>query len=184
MLREVGFEMDRRLYMSPAAEVDAWTADLREPFVAFIALDARERTDEELSDLARTLIDAGCVYSVTWGPQAEPMDLFMDLVTIEKEKAGGIEIGGLDMMTAAFHGLPLAEALWYAVHNTFAPHTEITALVAVVDAEFSEEIERYLCDIARLDEDYDVIYDAQVAAEESARPRGWIERLREMLARP
>ena len=29
-----------------------------------------------------------------------------------------------------------------------------------------------------------MIYDAQVTAEESARPRGWIEHLREMLARP
>jgi hypothetical protein len=52
-----------------------------------------------------------------------------------------------------------------------------------VDDEFSEEIERYLSDIARLDEDFDVIYNAEVAAEELARPRGWIERLREKLAR-
>jgi hypothetical protein len=102
----------------------------------------------------------------------------MDLVTIEKEEAGG-----LDVMTDDFHGDPLPEALWYAVYNTSAPYTEITALVAVVDEEFSEEIERYLSDIALLDEDYDVIYNAQVAAEESTRPRGWIERLREKLAR-
>jgi hypothetical protein len=183
MLREVGFEMGRRLYVLPAADVDAWTTEFREPFVAFIALDGRARTDEALSDLARSLIDAGCIHSVTWGPQGNRMDLYMDLVTIEKEEAAGLEVGGLDVMTADFHGDPLAEALWYAVYNTSAPYTEITALVAVVDDEFSEEIERYLSDIARLDEDYDVIYNAQVAAEESTRPRGWIERLREKLAR-
>jgi hypothetical protein len=175
MLREVGFEMGRRLYVLPAADVDAWTTEFREPFVAFIALDGRARTDEALSDLARSLIDAGCIHSVTWGPQGNRMDLYMDLVTIEKEEAGG-----LDVMTDDFHGDPLPEALWYAVYNTSAPYT---ALVAVVDDEFSEEIERYLSDIALLDEDYDVIYHAQVAADESTRPRGWIERLREKLAR-
>jgi hypothetical protein len=182
MLREVGFEMGRRLYVSRAAEVDAWTTEFHEPFVAFIALEGRPRTDEELSDLARSLIDAGCIYSVTWGPQANRVDLYMDLVTIEKEEAAGLEIGGLNVMTVDFQGDPLAEALWYAVHSAYSPSAEITALVAVVDDEFREEIERYLSDIARLDEDFDVIYDAQVAAEQLARPRGWIDRLREKLS--
>ena len=105
MLRDVGFEMGRRLYVSPA-ELDDWTTEFREPFVAFIALDGRPRTAEALSDLARFLLDAGCIYSVTWGPQANRMDMYMDLVTIDKEEAAGLEVGGLDVMTVTSTVIP------------------------------------------------------------------------------
>ena len=52
-----------------------------------------------------------------------------------------------------------------------------------MDEEFREQIEGYLTDLARLEEDFDVIYNAQVAAEELARPRRWIGLLRGKLAR-
>lgn len=184
MLSEIGFECGRRLCVAPAEQVDAWAGELSEPFLAFIALDGRERSNEALSELARTLIDAGCIYSVTWGPQGNRMDVFMDLVTIEKEEAAGLDIGGLDVMTDDFQGDPLAEALWYAVHNASSHRSdaEIAALVAVVDQEFRGQIERYLSDLDQLDADHDVIYQAQVAAEEAARRRSWIERVRAKLA--
>jgi hypothetical protein len=177
MLREVGFERGRPLFMLPAAEVKAGVADLRRPFAAFIALDARERGDEDLRELARTLIDGGCVYSVTWGPEGGRMDLSMDRVTIDKELASGLKVGELDVMTVDGQDDPLAEALWCAVYLASAPYEELTAVVAVVDEEFSEQIERYLADTARLVEEYEAIDDARVAAEATARRRGWIQRL-------
>ena len=177
MQRVIGLEMGRRLYVAPAAQLDAWTATFHEPCAVLIALDGRERNDEELRELARTLVGAGCVYAVTWGPQARRMDLIMDLLSIEIEQAGGP-----DVMTDEFGGSdPLLEALWYAVFCTYADEAEITALVAVADDEFREEIERYLADTDRLYEDYNAFDDARVAAEESAH-RNWLERLRKMLA--
>lgn len=177
MMRVIGLEMGRRLCVAPAAELHTWTAKFDEPWVAFIALDARERTDADLRILAHTLIDAGCVYSVTWGPNADRMDVTMDFVSIETEEAGGLHV-----MTDDFYGDPLVEALWYAVFCTWSADAEVTSLVAVVDDEFLEEIERYLSDTARLDADYSAFDDARVAAEESARPRRWIGRLRKKLA--
>lgn len=95
----VGRSKAKLVCVAPAARLDAWTAEFREPCAAFIALDGRERDDEELRELARTLIGAGCIYSVTWGPQAGRMDLIMDLLSSETEDAGGVYV-----MTDEFGG--------------------------------------------------------------------------------
>jgi hypothetical protein len=179
MPRVIGLGMGRRLYVAPAAQLGAWMAEFREPCAALIALDGRERNDEELRDLARTLVDAGCVYSVAWGPRAGRMDLIMDLLSIEIVAAGGSEV-----MTDSFEDSsdPLLEALWYAVFCTYDDEIEMTALVAVADDEFREEIERYLAETDRLREDYSAFDDARVAAEEEAHRRTWLGRLRGELA--
>ena len=67
-----------RLYrLASTADVAAGLNDSRGHFVAMLAWDASNATDEEITALSRNLIDAGCAYLCCWGNDCERVhDLF------------------------------------------------------------------------------------------------------------
>jgi hypothetical protein len=149
-VRRVGSVPGRQLYAG--SDLTDWPADLKEPFVAVTALDARERSDEQLRDLARVLLDRGCVYACAWGPDAGRVEVAFDLVSIEAEDAGRPYVSDV-VMTTAHENEALDEALWFAVYTAFAAEVEVGAVVAVSDETWIREVEARLADPGQLMED-------------------------------
>jgi hypothetical protein len=145
----------RRLYVGAPSGLDDWPSELGEPFVAFTALDVRERTGREIEALARTLLDHGCVYACAWGPDAGRVELAFDLLALEAEEAGRPYIEGADavVMTTAHEAEPLDEALWFAVFAAMPADLEANVLVAIAEDRWRSEIEARLADADRLNAD-------------------------------
>jgi hypothetical protein len=138
----------RRLYLATATDLESMSLKLEEPigqFVAFVALDTRRLSGERLAELAQELLDAGCVYMCSWGPDASRIHDVFDEKIVEAELAGRPYVEDL-LMTAWHAEESLDDALWCAVFVAFPPEEEARAVLAVCDPEWSGEIESRFAD--------------------------------------
>lgn len=150
-VRRVGSVPGRQLYAG--SDLTDWPADLKEPFVVVTALDARARSDEQLQELARDLLERGCVYACAWGPDAGRVEAAFDLVSIEAEDAGRPYVSDV-VMTTAHENEALDQALWFAVYTAFAAgEVEVGGVVALSDQTWMREVDARLADPAQLMQD-------------------------------
>jgi hypothetical protein len=144
----------RLLYLASAQAADVQSLRLEQrigPFVAFVALDTREASGERLRDLARDLLEDGCVYVCSWGPDASRVHDVFDEVIIEAEIAGRPYVEDR-LMTSWHPEQSLDDALWFAVFAAFPPEGEAPAVLAVCDPEWSEAIESRFADSRKWNE--------------------------------
>jgi hypothetical protein len=138
---------DRGLYLASFSAVDEWPRTLRQitgPFVVFTAFDAEPLTDEELRRFARLLLDQGCVYSCSWGPDCHRMHTAFDLAAVDAEKEAE---RSADRVATTWHeNESLDDALWYAVFAAHPDDAEARALLAVAGRTLLPEIESRLSD--------------------------------------
>ena len=130
----------RDLYLAVLDDVRDWPAAIAEPqpgFVVLTALDTRERSTDEVREFAGKLLDQGCCYACSWGPDADRMDVSFDLEFIHREEAGKLTVGFV--MTSA-HTDSLDEAIWFAVFAAFPAEGEAVSLL-VVDRESASAVE-------------------------------------------
>jgi hypothetical protein len=140
---------DRRLYVASFSGVEDWPRTLNEPerpFMVFTALDARLITDDELRRLARALIDQGCVFSCSWGPDEDRVEKAFDLAADDAEQAGGPPAS--DFWSTSDNE-SLDDALWYAAFTPGSEDDPVGALLAVAEDTWLGEIEARLSDWQR-----------------------------------
>jgi hypothetical protein len=142
----------RDLYVGSRLDV-AETSELAGPFVAFTALDAAALRDDELRSLARTLLQNGCVYSCSWGPEAGRVETAFDLEAAEAGIAGS-PYGDDVVVTTSHEGESLDDALWFALYTAFpASGDEAPVLLAITDDRWRADIEARLGDTDRFNSD-------------------------------
>src|SRR3954467_9205564 len=83
-------------------------------FVCLLAWDARAATVEEISAIARRLLDAGAVYICSWGPGCECVHDIID----EEEVGDGSHTTNSAVMTTWHADEPLADALDFVLTHT------------------------------------------------------------------
>jgi hypothetical protein len=152
--RRIGFDdvNDRDLFVMCAANA----ADLPELvtigsryFVSLIICDARSESTAALRRLARTLLNAGCVYFCCWGPECQRVHDIVD----EEYLPGGISIHDdhSTIMTTWHDSESLDEAVWFSL-NVALPDDrffdECSAVVAVCigSASWAEQVIKALGD--------------------------------------
>ncbi len=140
----------RRLYLARVASLEDWSATLSGPeaaYVVFTALDARQMTDELLGDFARKLLNQGCVYSCSWGPDCERVHDSFDTGDLERSNWSA---EGPIVMTTWHEDESLDEALWFSVFATSNDDFEkITGVLAISEGTWADEIESRLADCER-----------------------------------
>ena len=98
----------------PALEADR-------PFRALLVLEA-PATDEWRTQVAQWLVDAGCLYAMTWGQDCERWHDSVDWAVLGNFGFGDIPDDRF-VMTTWHSGEPLSEALWFAAKVAF--HSDV-----------------------------------------------------------
>jgi hypothetical protein len=121
-LQRVGYddENKRTLFLLELAGPDAMPRIVRtgiRHFVALIVWDAAREPVEVVARVARTLLDAGCVYFCCWGPDCERVHDIID----EEYVGDGTSIGDDEstLMTTWHNRDSLDEAVWFCLNNAF-----------------------------------------------------------------
>ena len=117
--------------------------------VALLALDASGVPDDAIRQLAKTLLDSGCVFFTAWGPDCERVHDLFDSVANFYEPL---------IMTTWEHDAPLDEAIWnflYVAHpdEDYWDTCRSSVAITVGNADWAEQIERRLRDIDSLNRD-------------------------------
>ena len=131
--------------------MEDWPTQLEEParpFVVFTAFDAKRLSDDELLRFARQLLDQGCVYACSWGPDAGRVEMAFDEAVVTAELAGQPYVEEDDVvMTTSDEDESLDDALWFAVHTHNPPsYKDGGVLVAISEDTWADEIESRLAD--------------------------------------
>ena len=101
-------------------------------FATLIAWDSQAASTEELFQVARVLLDAGCVYFCCWGPGCERLhdaideEYSVDGVTVDHDES--------TIMTTWHSDETAEEAAWFLLHSAFPDDrffNECRAAVAV-----------------------------------------------------
>ncbi len=112
-------------------------------FIACLAMDGTEATDEEIKTIALDLIQAGCTYICCWGPDCEHVHDLIDLEDLALHPAGPWK------MTTWQNDVPLSEALWFSLNSAwpdpaFEETTHAVVGISFKDPEWSNQmIEAY-----------------------------------------
>lgn len=110
------------------------------PFVCLLAWDAQNASDDELLDVGKKLVAAGCAYACTWGPRCEDVH---DAIDLASAMATATEGRDAFLMTTWHADEPLAQAIWYALHCTVAEggaSCRATLAITIGGQRWAEEI--------------------------------------------
>jgi hypothetical protein len=155
-IRLIGEIHDRRLYLAHLARLEDWPTRVEEParpFVVFTAFDATRLTDDELLNFARLLLEQGCVYACSWGPEALRFHNAFDEAAITAELAGKPYVDEGDVvMTTSHNDESLDDALWFAVFSAYPAYGEITGVLAISEQTWAGEIESRFSDAEQWNE--------------------------------
>jgi hypothetical protein len=152
-VRHVGVERPggRELLVARLARPDAWPDQLELPterFTLFLALDARQWDDYDLTVLARRAFRQGLAYFVAWGPGSTRAEIVFDLVDEWRRPPGDEPIPTTSIADE------LDEALWFTVCVAYHPWYDETfrsvLCVSLDNDEWHEAIERLLRDFEGL----------------------------------
>jgi hypothetical protein len=99
-------------------------------FVSLLAWDARFVATADIARVARTLLDAGCVYFCCWGPGCERVHDIID----EEYVGDGTSVNDDDstIMTTWHTDESLEEATWFALNVAFPDDRFFDSCKAVV----------------------------------------------------
>jgi hypothetical protein len=122
-------------------------------FVLLLAADYDNVPSEEITKIAKQLIDKGLAYICTWGPSCEKAHDAFDLANVLWEEKKGKE---LHVMSTWHSEEPIEEAIWFALFCAFVDE-EIceqtsTIFVNIENPQWQKIIERSLSDIKTFNE--------------------------------
>lgn len=82
-------------------------------FACLLAWEAVGVDASEITTIAENLLDAGCVYFVCWGPDCERVhDIIDEVIAVRQPVYDSV-------MTTWHNDMPLPEAIWYFLNNTW-----------------------------------------------------------------
>ncbi len=108
-------------------------------FIACLAMDGTEATDEEIKTIASDLIQAGCVYICCWGLDSERVHDLIDQEDLVLHPSGPWN------MTTWQTDVPLAEALWFSINSAwpdsqFEESTHAVVGISFKNPEWSDQV--------------------------------------------
>ncbi len=106
---------ERNLLLIDADRADDIPLELPDTdrFVCLLAWDASGEGDDTVRDLARRLLEAGCVYVCCWGPDCSRVHDLFDEADVERAPDGPFA------MSTWHEKESLAETLWFMLFNTY-----------------------------------------------------------------
>lgn len=110
------------------------------PFRTIIVSEV-ETLQEWRDDLAKWLVESGCLYVVAWGVECEKWHDTVDWTVLEAYDFGDIPDNKF-VMTTWHNKEPLSEALWFAGQCAFHPDIELdeTLILHIADEANRDEI--------------------------------------------
>ncbi len=102
-------------------------------FIACLAMDGTEATDEEIKAIASDLIQAGCAYICCWGEDSERVHDLIDQEDLALHPTGAWN------MTTWQNDVPLAEALWFSINSAWPDPRFDESTHAVVGISFNNQ---------------------------------------------
>jgi hypothetical protein len=137
--------MDRELFVLELNTPDQFPErlSLSSPrFSCLLAWDARTVSVDDVSRLARRLLDSGAVYICCWGPDCERVH---DIIDEEEIGPNPPPVANRVVMTTWHANEPLAEAISYVLHcsypdEAYAPGCNSTLGVAIGSLAWADEI--------------------------------------------
>jgi hypothetical protein len=150
-------ESGRTMFLLEIDSLDDWPEDLKLPkssqYVLFLAMDASDVADDDLTAFANKVLDQGMVYLSTWGKDSERVhDVF--------EEAAADWDPDADADTAILsewhEDEPLSEALRFSVASAipalaYDKGCKATLAAIVGNPDAAEQVREWLEDPARLD---------------------------------
>jgi hypothetical protein len=122
-------------------------------FVLMLAADFNNMSSEEITKVAKRLIDKGLAYICTWGPSCEEAHDAFDLANILWEDETKKEF---HVMSTWHSEEPIQEALWFALFSAFVDEKiweqTSTVCVSIANQEWYKIIEHSLSDIKMFNE--------------------------------
>lgn len=117
-LVHVGFEAfsERELFVIEVARLDEVPPDFVLPsryFACLLVCDTTTISETEVADLARRILEAGCVYIFCWGPGCERVHDLFDQADLELRPDGPFAMSTCHSKEA------LSKALWFFLYCTF-----------------------------------------------------------------
>ncbi len=124
----------------------ALTACPPKHFVVFVAADATSVQAPILMAFAESLVRAGCVYAVCWGPDSSSMEEAFDYADIEVH---GDVVPSHVVMTTSHNNEPLEAALTFLTESArptdrYVPSCKHVLIVVVGGAASESEIRAFL----------------------------------------
>ena len=122
--------------------------DITGHFIACLAIDGTEATDEEIKAIALELIQSGCSYICCWGPDCERVHDLIDLEDL------GLHPAGAWKMTTWQNDVPLSEALWFSVNSAwpdpaFEATTHAVVAISFDNPDWSDQMSEAFSDPVR-----------------------------------
>jgi len=121
------YALDLRHYRIPSGAFK----DITGHFIACLAMDGTEATDEEIKAIAADLTQAGCVYICCWGPDSERVHNLIDQEDL------ALHPGVPWNMTTWQNDVPLSEALWFSINSAWPDSAFEESTHAVVGISFN-----------------------------------------------
>jgi len=122
-------------------------------FVLFLIADFEIVSCEEITEIAKQLIDRGLAHICLWGPSCEKAHTAFDLANIAWEEANGRKF---PVYSDAYHNEPIEDALWSAIYcaSVDDPIWEqaTTICVTVANQEWKNFIEHNLSELNSFNE--------------------------------
>jgi hypothetical protein len=117
-------------------------------FIACLAMDGAEASDEEIKAIASDLIQAGCVYICCWGPDCERVHNLIDQEDLLLHPTRPWN------MTTWHNDVPLSEALWFSINSAwpdpaFDESTHAVVGIAFNNPEWSDHVSEAFSDPTR-----------------------------------
>jgi len=107
--------------------------DITGNFIACLAMDGAEATDDEIKTIALDLIQAGCAYICCWGPDCERVHGLIDQedLALHPDRPWNMSTWHADVH--------LSEALWFSINSAWPGSTFDETTHAVVGISFKNE---------------------------------------------
>jgi hypothetical protein len=143
----------RPWFLFDGGDLAAWEVPASaafEQFTTFLALNADQYADEEISALGRRLRAAGLVYLCAWGPECGRVHHLFDLVFIDEEQSGTQRSF---LMTTDHEDEPLAKGLWFALDALGEDVKDLFKSAVVIGTDrddWRREIRSWLGDVDEL----------------------------------
>jgi hypothetical protein len=150
-------ESGRTSYLLEIDSLDDWPEEVSLPkakqFVLFLAADATDVPEEDLTALSTRVLDQGMVYLSTWGKDAERVHDTFEEAAAEWDPDSDADSA---ILSEWHEGEPLSEALRFAVAHALPAHDfekgcKATLVAIVGDPDAAELVREWLEDPEKLE---------------------------------
>ena len=166
-------ESGRTMHLLELDSVDDWPEEIAlaksKHFVLFLALDAEDLSEEDVTALARTCLDQGMAYLSAWGKDSERVHDVFEEAAAEKDPDSDVDT---TILSEWHEDEPLSEALLFAVASAtpaaaYEETCKATLAVVVGDPDAADQVREWLQDPRRLDAAAEAHEDVAAPEEEA-----------------